>query len=71
MGLRVSSVWRTLNLVTGVFLDNDQFLVTVPPPTYRDLEKRFHLVVEEAVSHGLTSIHDAGFDPRSLEYFKS
>jgi len=56
---------------TGVFLDNAQFLVTVPPPTFRDLEKRFQLVVEEAVSHGLTSIHDAGFDPRSLEFFKS
>ncbi|KAN0134017.1 Amidohydrolase family domain containing protein [Lactarius tabidus] len=56
---------------TGVFLDNAQFLVTVPSPTYRDLEKRFQLVVEEAVSHGLTSIHDAGFDPRSLEFFKS
>jgi len=63
--------WMTLNCVAGVFLDNAQFLVTVPPPTYRDLEKRFQLVVEDAVSHGLTSIHDAGFDPRSLEFFKS
>ena len=57
--------------VPGVFLDNAQFLVTVPPPTYKDLEKRFQLVVADAVSHGLTSIHDAGFDPRSLEFFKS
>ncbi|KAI9442272.1 amidohydrolase family-domain-containing protein [Lactarius indigo] len=56
---------------TGVFLDNAQFLVTVPPPTHKDLEKRFQLVVEDAVSVGLTSIHDAGFDPRSLEFFKS
>jgi hypothetical protein len=29
------------------------------------------LVVDHAISHGLTSIHDAGFDPRSLEFFKS
>jgi predicted amidohydrolase YtcJ len=57
--------------VPGVFLDNAQFLVTVPPPTYKDLEKRFQFVVADAVSHGLTSIHDAGFDPRSLEFFKS
>ncbi|KAI0305633.1 amidohydrolase family-domain-containing protein [Multifurca ochricompacta] len=56
---------------TGVFLDNAQFLVTVPPPTHRDLEKRFKLVVDDAISHGLTSIHDAGFDPSSLEFFKS
>ncbi|KAH9998500.1 amidohydrolase family-domain-containing protein [Russula compacta] len=56
---------------TGVFLDNAQFLVKVPPPTYKDLEKRFKLVVDDAISYGLTSIHDAGFDPRSLEFFKS
>ncbi|KAI0298561.1 amidohydrolase 3 [Russula brevipes] len=56
---------------TGVLLDNAQFLVTVPPPTYKDLEKRFQLVVADAISHGLTTIHDAGFDPRSLEFFKS
>ncbi|KAN0114100.1 Amidohydrolase family domain containing protein [Russula decolorans] len=55
---------------TGVFLDNAQFLVNVPPPTYKDLEKHFQLVVNDAISHGLTSIHDAGFDPRSLEFFK-
>lgn len=59
-----------LNSVAGVFLDNAQFLVKVPPPTHRDLEKRFQLVVRQAVSHGLTSIHDAGFDPSSLEFFK-
>ena len=57
--------------VLGVFLDNAQFLVKVPPPTYKDLEKRFKLVVDDAISYGLTSIHDAGFDPRSLEFFKS
>jgi hypothetical protein len=55
---------------TGVLLDNAQFLVTAPPPTYKDLEKHFQLVVNDAISHGLTSIHDAGFDPRSLEFFK-
>jgi predicted amidohydrolase YtcJ len=62
---------RLLRCTAGVFLDNAQFLITVPPPTYRDLEKRFQLVVDDAISHGLTSIHDAGFDPRSLEFFKS
>jgi len=56
---------------TGVLLDNAQFLVTVPQPTFKDLEKRFQLVVDYAISHGLTSIHDAGFDPKSLEFFKS
>ena len=59
-----------INCISGVLLDNAQFLVMVPPPTYKDLEKRFQLVVDDAISHGLTSIHDAGFDPRSLEFFK-
>ena len=62
---------RILRYILGVLLDNAQFLVTVPPPTYKDLEKRFQLVVGDAISQGLTSIHDAGFDPRSLEFFKS
>ncbi|KAI0320766.1 amidohydrolase family-domain-containing protein [Amylostereum chailletii] len=55
---------------TGVLLDNAQSLVQIPPPTQKDLEKQFKLVVDDAVSYGLTSIHDAGFDPKSLEFFK-
>jgi predicted amidohydrolase YtcJ len=54
----------------GVLLDNAQYLVPIPPPTQKDLEKQFNLVVEDALSHGLTSIHDAGFDPKSLEFYK-
>ncbi|KAI0045278.1 hypothetical protein FA95DRAFT_1583421 [Auriscalpium vulgare] len=56
---------------TGILVDNAQYLVTVPPPTQKDLEKRFKLVVDDAISHGLTTIHDAGFDPKSLEFFKT
>ncbi|KAA1474330.1 hypothetical protein DENSPDRAFT_840908 [Dentipellis sp. KUC8613] len=55
---------------TGCLLDNAQYLVQKPPPTKKDLEKRFRLVTEDALSSGLTSIHDAGFDPQSLEFFK-
>lgn len=51
-------------------MDNAQNLVHAPPPTQKDLEKRFKLVVDYALSHGLTSIHDAGFDPMSLAFFK-
>lgn len=64
-------LFRLLRCTSGVLLDNAQFLVTIPPPTNKDLEKRFQLVVGDAISQGLTSIHDAGFDPRSLEFFKS
>lgn len=56
----------------GVFLDNAQELANVlrPEPTYEQLAMRFNLTVEDAVSHGLTSIHDAGFEPRSLSFFR-
>ena len=56
----------------GVFIDNAQELVNAlrPEPTYEQLEKRFNLTVQDAVAHGLTSIHDAGFDPISLQFFR-
>ncbi|KZT04626.1 uncharacterized protein LAESUDRAFT_727798 [Laetiporus sulphureus 93-53] len=54
----------------GVFLDNAQELVKRPIPTYKALEKRFAATVRDALSHGLTTIHDAGFDPMSLNFFR-
>jgi predicted amidohydrolase YtcJ len=55
-----------------VLLDNAQALANAhrPEPTYEQLALRFNLTVQDAVSHGLTSIHDAGFDPISLEFFR-
>lgn len=60
----------TQSRTLGCLIDNAQLLVPVPPPTQADLEKQFRLVVDDALSFGLTSIHDAGFDPKSLEFFK-
>jgi len=56
----------------GVLLDNAQELANAhrPEPTYEQLSLRFNLTVQDAVSHGLTSIHDAGFDPLSLKFFR-
>ncbi|EMD37766.1 hypothetical protein CERSUDRAFT_114429 [Gelatoporia subvermispora B] len=55
---------------TGVFLDNAQDLVVRPAPTYNTLEKRFATAVKDAHAVGLTAVHDAGFKPISLEFFK-
>lgn len=55
---------------TGVFLDNAQELVQKPPLTEKDLLRRFKYVVQDALANGLTSIHDAGFSPVSLAFFK-
>lgn len=54
----------------GVFMDNAQDLVKKPALSETDLERRFAITVEAAISYGLTSIHDAGFDPLSLKFFK-
>lgn len=55
---------------SGVLLDNAQDLVKRPVPTEQDLLKRFNITVNDALSYGLTSIHDAGFNPISLEFFR-
>lgn len=55
---------------TGMLLDNAQDLMKTPALTEQDLLKRFKLAVSHALSYGLTSLHDAGFDPKSLAFFK-
>ena len=51
-------------------MDNAQDLIPKKPPTYDDLMLRFNRTVNDALSLGLTSLHDAGFSPASLEFFK-
>ncbi|KZT68292.1 amidohydrolase 3 [Daedalea quercina L-15889] len=55
---------------TGVFMDNAQTLVERPIPTHEALEARFNATVKDALAAGLTSIHDAGLNPMSLEFFR-
>ncbi|OCH90259.1 hypothetical protein OBBRIDRAFT_793498 [Obba rivulosa] len=55
---------------TGVFLDNAQDMVIRPDPTYSMLQKRFATAVKDAHAVGLTAVHDAGFKPMSLAFFK-
>jgi len=54
----------------GVFLDNAQDLVPRPPPTEKQLLKRWSIMVKDAHAVGLTSVHDAGFSPISLKFFE-
>ena len=67
-----SCIPDTFYTLLGVLLDNAQELANShrPEPTYEQLAMRFNLTVQDAVSFGLTSIHDAGFDPRSLQFFR-
>lgn len=54
---------------TGVLLDNAQELLKMPPLTEGDLVQRFTATVNDALAYGLTSVHDAGLDPTSLDFF--
>ena len=51
-------------------MDNAQELIPKDPPTYDDLMLRFNHTVKDALSLGLTSLHDAGFSPASLKFFQ-
>ncbi|KAK7039112.1 hypothetical protein VNI00_010297 [Paramarasmius palmivorus] len=55
---------------TGVLLDNAQGYIKLPEPTEVELQERFYAAVKDALSYGLTSIHDAGLDPISLDFFE-
>lgn len=52
-----------------MFLDNAQDIVFQPELTEDDLMRRFSIAVQDAVSFGLTSVHDAGLNPVSLKFF--
>ena len=54
----------------GVLIDKAQDLIKKPALTDDDLMKLFNRTMQDAMSVGLTSIHDAGLDPMSLEFFK-
>jgi predicted amidohydrolase YtcJ len=56
--------------LAGVFMDNAQDVIDQPLPSDELLAKRFALTVQDALSIGLTSVHDAGLDPTSLAFFK-
>lgn len=64
-------IWRFSDTqILGVFLDNAQELVPRPPPTEKQLLKRWSIMVKDAHAVGLTSIHDAALRPISLEFFE-
>lgn len=55
---------------SGVFLDKAQDLVPKEPATEKQLLSRWAAMVKDAHAVGLTSVHDAGFSPVSLQFFQ-
>lgn len=45
-------------------------LIPVPPWSETQLTNFFDMTIKEALSYGLTSIHDAGSSPDHIKFFK-
>ena len=58
---------------TGVLVDNaaDLVIARIPPPALGEIERLLASALAELVRVGLTSVHDAGVDPRTLEVYRA
>ncbi|KAF8627222.1 hypothetical protein AX15_004474 [Amanita polypyramis BW_CC] len=55
---------------TGLFVDNAMSLVPAPTWTDEQMSGYFETTMNEALSSGLTSIHDAASQPHHIEFLK-
>ena len=56
--------------MTGVFVDNAQNLIAYPAYTDEDLLKKFSYTANDALSYGITTVHDAKLDPKEIDFFR-
>ncbi|KAF9054163.1 amidohydrolase family-domain-containing protein [Panaeolus papilionaceus] len=55
---------------TGVFVDNAMELINMPPWSEERVQEFFELTIKQALSYGLTSIHDADTKLDHIHFFK-
>ncbi|KAF5352909.1 hypothetical protein D9758_007891 [Tetrapyrgos nigripes] len=55
---------------TGVFLDNAISLIPIPAWTEDRMAEYFETTMAQALSYGLTSVHDADSSPEMIAFFK-
>jgi len=55
---------------TGIFVDNAMELIPIPPWTKAVMAEFFDMTMKDALSVGLTSIHDADSSPEAIALFK-
>jgi len=55
---------------TGIFVDNAMTLVPSPPRSEAVMLEYFQRTMKDALSAGLTSIHDAGNDVRVIKFYE-
>jgi predicted amidohydrolase YtcJ len=56
---------------TGMFVDNAEELIRVPPPTPAQASRGLEIALEECVRKGITAFEDAGTTPPEIALFKS
>lgn len=61
---------RQTKYVTGVFVDNAMMLITLPEWTEKQMIEYYNTAIHEALSFGLTSIHDAATTPQMIQFLK-
>ncbi|KAG7098374.1 hypothetical protein E1B28_000332 [Marasmius oreades] len=55
---------------TGIFQDEAQALIKPADLTHKDLVERFTITVQDGLKNGVTSIHEAGYNPLALPFFR-
>lgn len=69
-------VWQNMSMTPttyphiGIFVDNAMALIPKPTWTNQTLKQYFATAMKDAVSYGLTSIHDAGTYPDHIQFYK-
>lgn len=55
---------------TGIFVDNAANLIPIPEWSEETISRYYDLTIKEALSYGLTSIHDADTKVNQINFFK-
>ena len=55
---------------TGIFVDNAANLISIPEWSEETISRYYEQTIKEALSYGLTSIHDADTKVDQIKFFK-
>ena len=55
---------------SGIFVDNAANLIPFPEWSEETISRYYELTIKEALSYGLTSIHDADTKVNQIKFFK-
>ena len=55
---------------TGIFVDNAANLISIPEWSEETITRYYELTIKEALSYGLTSIHDADTKVNQINFYK-